>query len=59
MEVNVTFFNDFGQRFQMDLKKFADDEMFLIIASAKVNSFEGKVYFTFQYSKIIYIYTMH
>lgn len=40
-EVNVTFFNEFGQIFEKALKDTSDEQVVVIIASAKVNKYEG------------------
>lgn len=41
-KVNVTFFNEFGQSFDKALKEKLEEQVVVIIASGKVNKYDGK-----------------
>lgn len=48
-EVNVTFFNEFGEHFEKALKENQQEEVVVVIASAKVNKYEGIYLFAFKF----------
>nr|XP_017245782.1 PREDICTED: uncharacterized protein LOC108217462 [Daucus carota subsp. sativus] len=45
-QMNVTFFNLFGESFEKALKAMAEAEVIIVIACAKVNKYEGELYLT-------------
>nr|XP_017252924.1 PREDICTED: uncharacterized protein LOC108223268 [Daucus carota subsp. sativus]XP_017255790.1 PREDICTED: uncharacterized protein LOC108225442 [Daucus carota subsp. sativus] len=45
-QMNVTFFNLFGESFEKALKAMAEAEVVIVIACAKVNKYEGELYLT-------------